>query len=46
MYQEDYQSLISASEAGIRISYSPTNIESLINDFKADLKATYFLVRE
>ncbi|XP_003386286.1 PREDICTED: uncharacterized protein LOC100640325 [Amphimedon queenslandica] len=41
VYQEDYRSLIDASEAGIRITYSPTDIGSLINGFRDNIEDTY-----
>ena len=45
LYQEDYKGLIDASEAGIRITYSPTDIGSLINEFKDNIEDTYNSVR-
>ena len=38
VYQEDYKSLLQATETGRRITYSPTDIINIMSDFDTNLK--------
>ena len=38
MYQEDYASLLNATETGMKITYNPQNIMALTSVFKTDLQ--------
>lgn len=45
IYQEDYRNITDAGETGMRITYSPSDIGFLINEFRSNLKDAYSTVR-
>ena len=46
VYQEDYKNLLQAAETGHRITYSPTDIITIMSDFDANLKDGIKQVRQ
>ena len=46
VYQEDYKNLLQAAETGRRITYSPTDIITIMSDFDTNLKDGIKQVRQ
>ena len=46
VYQEDYKNLLQAAETGHRITYSPTDIITIMSDFDTNLKDGIKQVRQ